>query len=72
MGRSGFIWFACAALCTTWAYFRLPEPKDRTFAELDVLFEKKVSARKFHLTKVDLFENQNVSGFEGVEVETKQ
>jgi MFS transporter, SP family, general alpha glucoside:H+ symporter len=71
MGRSGFIWFACAALCTTWAYFRLPEPKGRTFAELDVLFEKKVSARKFASTSVDLFEGQHPA-VDSVTVETKQ
>lgn len=55
MGRSGFVWFGSALICTVWAYFRLPEPKGRTFAELDVLFERKVSARQFHKTDVNLF-----------------
>jgi hypothetical protein len=32
---------------------RLPETKDRTYEELDVLFEKRVSARKFQSTVVD-------------------
>lgn len=68
MGRSAFIWAASAALCFTWAYFRLPEPKGRTFAELDVLFAKKVSARKFHKTDVDMFERESV---EYIEVEAK-
>lgn len=36
-------------------YFMLPECKDRTYAELDVLFENKVSARKFHKVDVDQF-----------------
>jgi MFS transporter, SP family, general alpha glucoside:H+ symporter len=70
MGRSGFIWFGTAALCTLWAYFRLPEPKGRTFAELDVLFERKVSARKFHKTKVDVFGADET--VETVAVEPKQ
>ena len=39
----------------TWTYFRLPEPKGRTYGELDVLFENKVSARKFAKTRVDQF-----------------
>lgn len=69
MGRSGFVWAATAAICTTWAFFRLPEPKGRTFAELDVLFEKKVSARKFHKTKVDLFNDEHVDIF-NVEVKS--
>ena len=36
-----------------WAYYRLPEPKGRTYAELDILFDKHVSARKFSKTYVD-------------------
>lgn len=33
----------------------MPEPAGRTFAELDLLFEKKISARKFASTNVDVF-----------------
>lgn len=54
-GKSGFFWGSFCALCITWAYFRLPEPRGRTYAELDVLFEQKVSARKFAGTDVDPF-----------------
>ena len=32
-------------LLTLWTYFRLPEPMNRTYGELDVLFENRVSAR---------------------------
>lgn len=42
-------------LCIIYTYFRLPEPRGRTFAELDVLFETRVSARKFATTDVDVF-----------------
>jgi SP family general alpha glucoside:H+ symporter-like MFS transporter len=35
-----------------WTYFRLPEPKGRTYGELDILFERKVAARKFKGTDV--------------------
>jgi SP family general alpha glucoside:H+ symporter-like MFS transporter len=38
-----------------WAYFRLPEPKGRTYEEWDILFEKKVSVRKFAKANVDPF-----------------
>jgi SP family general alpha glucoside:H+ symporter-like MFS transporter len=41
-----------------WAFFRLPETWNRTYEELDVLFEKEVSARKFASTEVNLFEDQ--------------
>lgn len=39
-----------------YTYFRVPEPTGRTFAELDLLFEKGVSARKFASTQIDVFE----------------
>ena len=34
----------------------MPEPQGRSFAELDLLFEHGVSARKFASTKVDVFD----------------
>lgn len=34
----------------------MPEPSGRTFAELDLLFERKVSARKFATTDVNVFD----------------
>ena len=34
----------------------MPEPSGRSFAELDLLFQKGVSARKFATTQVDVFE----------------
>ena len=42
-------------LCIVYTYFRVPEPAGRSFAELDLLFEHKVSARKFATTDVDVF-----------------
>jgi SP family general alpha glucoside:H+ symporter-like MFS transporter len=40
-------------LCNIWCWFRLPETKDRTFGEIDLLFDNKVPARKFKYTTVD-------------------
>lgn len=54
--KSGFFWTGICALCVLWAYFRLPEPKGRTYAELDKLFELRVSARKFASAHIDPFE----------------
>jgi SP family general alpha glucoside:H+ symporter-like MFS transporter len=36
----------------------VPEPSGRTFAELDLLFEKGISARNFATTEVDVFDEQ--------------
>ncbi|KAI2640202.1 sugar transporter-domain-containing protein [Xylaria nigripes] len=52
---AGFFWAGSCFFCLIYTYFRVPEPAGRTFAELDLLFEKKVSARKFASTKVDVF-----------------
>lgn len=53
--KAGFFWSGTASLCLIWAFFRLPEPKGRSYAELDLLFEQKVSARKFKGAVVDPF-----------------
>lgn len=59
--KTGFFWAGFCFLCIVYTYFRIPEPAGRTFAELDLLFERGVSARKFAKTKVDVFE-ENVEG----------
>lgn len=38
-----------------YTFFRVPEPRGRSFAELDMLFERKIDARKFANTQVDVF-----------------
>ncbi|KAJ5762492.1 uncharacterized protein N7511_005874 [Penicillium nucicola] len=53
-GKSGFFWGALCILCLVWAFFRLPEPKGRSYAELDVLFENRVPTRQFATAKTGL------------------
>lgn len=52
-GKTAFFWGTTSLLTTIWAYFRLPETMGRTFEELDYLFMKKVSARKFSKAEID-------------------
>jgi SP family general alpha glucoside:H+ symporter-like MFS transporter len=66
-GKVGFFWAGMCALCLIWTWFRLPEPKGRTYGELDVLFETRVGARKFKTTKVEMFEREG----EGLVLEAK-
>lgn len=54
-GKTGFFWGGTSLLVFIWAFFRLPEAKGRTYAELDLLFARKVPARKFKTTHVDVF-----------------
>ncbi|KAI0832222.1 sugar transporter [Hypoxylon sp. FL0890] len=53
--RTAYFWAGTCLLSAIWVFFRLPEPKGRTYAELDLLFEHRVSARKFAETEVDPF-----------------
>ncbi|ORY55853.1 general substrate transporter [Pseudomassariella vexata] len=52
-GKTAFFWGSLSFLTTVWGFFRLPETKDRTFAEMDFMFQKGVPARKFASYKID-------------------
>lgn len=74
--KSGFFWAGTCFVCAVWTFFRLPEPKGRTYGELDILFENRVSARKFKTTSVDRLDGHNAErtsekekGFDEVMVE---
>jgi SP family general alpha glucoside:H+ symporter-like MFS transporter len=54
-GMTGFFYAGLTSLLILFMYFMLPETRNRSYAELDVLFENKVSARRFHKTNVDSF-----------------
>lgn len=49
---AGFFWAGSCLLMLTFTYFYIPEPKNRTVTELDILFEKRTPARKFATTQV--------------------
>ncbi|KAL7911352.1 general substrate transporter [Trichoderma velutinum] len=53
-GKTAFFWFGLGVLTTTWAVFRLPETKNRTYEELDVLFERHIPAWKFSSAQIDV------------------
>lgn len=52
-GKTGFFWGGCAFAFLVWTWFRLPEMKDRTYEELDILFAQKISARDFKKCNVN-------------------
>ncbi|OAG08015.1 general substrate transporter [Paraphaeosphaeria sporulosa] len=53
--RTAFFWAGTCGCVVAWAWFRLPEPRGRTYGELDVLFERGVGARHFSDVVVDPF-----------------
>ncbi|OAP63684.1 hypothetical protein AYL99_02911 [Fonsecaea erecta] len=57
---AGFFWAGICFCCIIYTYFRVPEPAGRSFAELDLLFERGVSARKFATAHIDVFEESVV------------
>jgi len=53
---AGFFWAGTCFCVLVYHYFRLPEPSGRSFAEIDLLFERGVSARKFKSTDINAFD----------------
>lgn len=51
--RAGFFWSGTAILGLIWSWWRLPETKGRTFAQIDILFRNKTSARDFKGSLLD-------------------
>jgi len=68
--KAGLFWAGFCFLSLVWTYFRLPEPRGKTFAELDVLFERRVSARKFNKAVTDPFRGDTVEVRRGSVVNT--
>lgn len=54
--KTGFFWAGGCLISIVFTYLCVPETKMRTAAEVDVLFEQRISLRRFAQTKVDLVE----------------
>jgi MFS transporter, SP family, general alpha glucoside:H+ symporter len=51
--KAAFFWAGWCVVAIVFAFFYVPETKNRTTAELDILFDRKISPRRFHKTPVD-------------------
>ena len=60
--KTGFFWAGITFCFLIWAFFQVPEPRGRTYGELDLLFEKKISPRHFSRMRVSVAEQtvQNI------------
>ncbi|KAK4500645.1 hypothetical protein PRZ48_008834 [Zasmidium cellare] len=56
-GKCGYVWGGTAVVCWVLAYFGLPELKGRSYREIDIMFNRKLSARKFKRTEIDVKDN---------------
>ena len=52
-GKTFFVFAGFSFFSTIWCYMRLPESRNRTFEELDVMFERRVKTKDF--AKYDVF-----------------
>ncbi|RDW83515.1 hypothetical protein BP5796_05006 [Coleophoma crateriformis] len=57
-GKCGYVWGATGFLCLVTAYFFLPEMKGRSYREIDILFNRKVPARKWTQTEIDVQDDE--------------
>ena len=57
-GKCGYVWGSTAVVCWVMAYFFLPELKHRSYREADILFHRRIPARKFKSTIIDVKENE--------------
>jgi SP family general alpha glucoside:H+ symporter-like MFS transporter len=57
-GKSGYVWAGTAFICTAMSYIWIPEMKERSFREIDILFKRKVPARKWKETVVDVQDDE--------------
>ena len=53
-GKCGYVWAGTAFVCLAMAYIWLPEMKNRSYREIDILFKRRVQARKWTKTIVDI------------------
>ena len=52
-GKCGYVWGATGFICLVLAYFFLPEMKGRSYREIDIMFKRKIPARKWKGTEID-------------------
>ncbi|KAH8881104.1 sugar transporter [Thozetella sp. PMI_491] len=57
-GKCGYVWGATGLVCAVTAYFFLPEMKGRSYREIDILFKRKVPARQWKDTEIDVNDDE--------------
>ena len=51
-GKSGYVWGGTAFFCFVMAYFFVPEMKGRSYREIDIMFRRRIPARKWKNTVI--------------------
>ncbi|KAH0365956.1 putative sugar transporter, partial [Aureobasidium melanogenum] len=57
-GKCGYVWGGTGLICLITAYFCVPEMKGRSYREIDILFKRKVDARHWKKTEIDVNDDE--------------
>ncbi|KAI0503021.1 alpha-glucosides permease MPH2/3 [Xylaria bambusicola] len=57
-GKCGYVWGGTGLFCFVVAYFWLPEMRGRSYREIDILFRRKVPARQWKKTVIDVHDDE--------------
>ncbi|KAI0908077.1 general substrate transporter [Ustulina deusta] len=57
-GKCGYVWGGTGLFCFVVAYFLLPEMRGRSYREIDILFKRRVPAREWKKTVVDVQDDE--------------
>ncbi|KAH8670156.1 general substrate transporter [Tricladium varicosporioides] len=57
-GKCGYVWGGTGLLCLITAYFYLPEMKGLSYREIDIMFKRRIPARKWKETVLDIEDDE--------------
>ena len=57
-GKSGYVWAGTGFICFLVAFVYLPEMKGRSYREIDIMFKRKIPARKWKETVIDVNDDE--------------
>ncbi|SPO06995.1 related to alpha-glucoside transport protein [Cephalotrichum gorgonifer] len=57
-GKCGYVWAGTGLFCLIVAYFYLPEMKGRSYREIDIMFKRKIPARQWKKTVIDIQDDE--------------
>ncbi|KAI5359228.1 putative major facilitator, sugar transporter, major facilitator superfamily [Septoria linicola] len=57
-GKCGYVWGGTALVCLVIAYFGLPEMKNRSYREIDIMFKRRIPARQWKKTVIDVNDDE--------------
>ena len=57
-GKCGYVWGGTAFLCLVIAWWGLPEMKGRSYREIDIMFKRRIPARQWKKTEIDVNDDE--------------